>query len=251
MANANSKEMYIPLSNIYGNKNADGTYTLNALDIKNLNDNLYAIASKIMGGLTLADMTSAVNQTFTDTNSNVTELTTTAEGLTVDVQSLAARNTVTIDANGLHVEDKNGATTTLSGNHIKSGTIEGVTFISDEEIGGILTGYSVTTENGTIRLDGAGSATSFIKEDVNGLTIYNVLGGMISINNSIGTVQLVAAIVKLISSGNVSIDSGGTIYIGASSGHSGNVNVGQTGGTVNINGNGYYNGAPLGAAVFT
>lgn len=59
MATANSTQGYIALSQIYGNKNPDGTYTLNALDVKNLNDNLYSIASKIMGGLTTSDLTSA------------------------------------------------------------------------------------------------------------------------------------------------------------------------------------------------
>lgn len=47
-----SKANYIPLATIYGNRNKDGSYTLSALDIKNLNDNLYAIARKIQGGLT-------------------------------------------------------------------------------------------------------------------------------------------------------------------------------------------------------
>ena len=59
MATANSTQGYIALSQIYGNKNSDGTYILNALDVKNLNDNLYSIASKIMGGLTTSDLTSA------------------------------------------------------------------------------------------------------------------------------------------------------------------------------------------------
>lgn len=56
---ADSKSLYIPISTIYGKQNADGTYTLNALDVKNLNDNLYAIAKKIQGGLTTSDLTSA------------------------------------------------------------------------------------------------------------------------------------------------------------------------------------------------
>ena len=56
---ADSKSLYIPISTIYGKPNADGTYTLNALDVKNLNDNLYAIAKKVQGGLTTSDLTSA------------------------------------------------------------------------------------------------------------------------------------------------------------------------------------------------
>ena len=56
---ADSKSLYIQISTIYGKPNADGTYTLNALDVKNLNDNLYAIAKKVQGGLTTSDLTSA------------------------------------------------------------------------------------------------------------------------------------------------------------------------------------------------
>ena len=59
MASANSKDLYIPLANIYGKQNTDGSYALNALDIKNLNDNLYAIAKKIQGNLTVSDLTTA------------------------------------------------------------------------------------------------------------------------------------------------------------------------------------------------
>ena len=56
---ADSKSLYIPLAQIVGEKQADGKYILNALDVKNLNDNLYAIAKKIQGGLTTSDLTSA------------------------------------------------------------------------------------------------------------------------------------------------------------------------------------------------
>ena len=43
----------------------------------------------------------------------------------------------------------------------------------------------------------------------------------------------------------MSIDSNGTIYIGASSGYSGNVNIGKSGGTVNINGTVRVNGVQI------
>lgn len=55
---ADSKKAYIPISTIYGKPNADGTYTLNALDVKNLNDNLWSIVNKIQGNLTLSDISS-------------------------------------------------------------------------------------------------------------------------------------------------------------------------------------------------
>lgn len=55
---ADSKQLYIPLSTIYGKKSNDGNYLFSPLDIKNLNDNLYAISKKIQGNLTVADLTS-------------------------------------------------------------------------------------------------------------------------------------------------------------------------------------------------
>ena len=56
---------------------------------------------------------------------------------------------------------------------------------------------------------------------------------------------------KIESGSNLSIDASNTIYIGASSGYSGNVNIGQSGGTVNINGTLKNNGNAIGTAVFT
>jgi hypothetical protein len=53
---ADSKKLYIPLATIYGNKDADGNYNLSALDVKNLNDNLWSIVKKVQGGITLADL---------------------------------------------------------------------------------------------------------------------------------------------------------------------------------------------------
>ena len=55
---ADSKSAYIPLSTIFGKKSADGQYALSALDLKNLNDNLWSIVKKIQGNLTLSDLTS-------------------------------------------------------------------------------------------------------------------------------------------------------------------------------------------------
>lgn len=141
-----SKANYIPLATIYGNRNKDGSYTLSALDIKNLNDNLYAIAKKIQGGLTFSDLTSEAGSEISDMSGNVSTLQQTSEAITAEVTSLAARNTVTINANGMFVTNAAGQTTQLSGDHIKSGTIEGVTLISDN-------GEAATTiGDGEIRL---------------------------------------------------------------------------------------------------
>jgi hypothetical protein len=62
---ADSKQLYIPLTTIYGAKGTDGNYTLSALDIKNLNDDLWNIVKKIQGNLTLADLTELAVKSLT------------------------------------------------------------------------------------------------------------------------------------------------------------------------------------------
>lgn len=52
------KKIYVPLTTIYGTKQNDGSYNLSALDVKNINDNLWNIVNKLQGGITLSDITS-------------------------------------------------------------------------------------------------------------------------------------------------------------------------------------------------
>lgn len=40
------KKIYVPLTTIYGTKQNDGSYNLSALDVKNINDNLWNIVNK-------------------------------------------------------------------------------------------------------------------------------------------------------------------------------------------------------------
>ena len=56
---------------------------------------------------------------------------------------------------------------------------------------------------------------------------------------------------KIFGVGNMSIDASGKVYIGTASAASGNVDIGKTGGTVNLIGTVLKNGSPIGAAVFT
>jgi len=245
---AKSKEIYIPLSTIYGKPNADGTYTLTALDIKNLNDNLYALAKKIQGGLTFADMTKEVNQEYSNMEGDITQvqidanglatrvssaegdissLEQTASGLSVRVSDVESRNTVTINANGMYVTDQNGNTTQLTGNQITSGTMQGVTIISKGAAARV-----VINEGGIEIWDPNDDPWS---------TKYADIGYF----NSDNKIHITSNEPIKIEGDGVSIDASGTVYIGTS--YSGeNVSIGNSGGSVNLVGNVTVNGTPIG-----
>ena len=113
---ADSKSLYIPLSTIYGKPNADGTYTLNALDVKNLNDNLYAIAKKVQGGLTTSDLTSAaVDELHAGTVISNTVITNNLYATYGDVAELTVDRLITVDKIERY---KNGDTSDI--NYIKA-----------------------------------------------------------------------------------------------------------------------------------
>lgn len=95
---ADSKSLYIPISTIYGKPNADGSYTLNALDVKNLNDNLYAIAKKVQGGLTTSDLTSAaIAELHAGTVISNTTITNNLYATYGDVAELTVDRLITVD----------------------------------------------------------------------------------------------------------------------------------------------------------
>lgn len=225
-----SKANYIPLATIYGNRNKDGSYTLSALDIKNLNDNLYAIAKKIQGGLTFSDLTSEAGSEISDMSGNVSTLQQTSEAITAEVTSLAARNTVTINANGMFVTNAAGQTTQLSGDHIKSGTIEGVTLISDN-------GEAATTiGNGEISIKPSGAYFHYAK------IYYDASENKVIIDGLYNPL-------KIRSQDNLSIGStGGTVYVGSDAAGPGNVYIGKAnGGRIDIWGDLYINGVAYGS----
>lgn len=226
-----SKGNYIPLSTIYGRKNKDGSYTLSALDIKNLNDNLYAIAKKIQGGLTFADLTSEAGSNISDLNGNVSTLQQTSSAIVAEVSNLEARNTVTINANGLFVTDQNGNTTQLSGDHIKSGTIEGVQIVSFNGI------RNVIVDDGEITFQYM-TASQFWNTG----RIFSYDGSSFWIQTENGCV------LKLFSDGNLSIGANGTVYVGSDAAGTGDVYIGKAnGGRIDLYGDVYINGVAYGS----
>ena len=248
MANTTNTTSYLDPPSLIGRQNNDGTISLTPLELKRLNDFNYAVSKMIQGGLNLANLNADTNQVFTDIEGNVTTLQTTAAGLQssvasadgkattalqtadgvkVEVDGLKSRNTVTIDSTGLYVTDAQGNTTKLSGDHIKSGTLEGVTLLS------------INSNNSMVKIYNGGI-------DLGEAPYYNM--GSLYYDMNIGKVYLYSVPgrpMKIESGSNLSIDSSNTIYIGASSGYSGNVSIGQSGGTVNINGTVTVNGKPL------
>lgn len=249
MAKADSKELYIPLSTIYGKPNPDGTYTLTALDIKNLNDNLYAIAKKIQGGLTFADMTKEVNQEYTNMAGDITQVRVTAEGAAVTASAADGKATnAQITANGASVTASDalgkaqsveltvdgftvtgpGGVTTIDGNKIKSGTIEGVTLVS-RDAGSTETEVS----SGEVRVKLPNSYVNLMR--------IGLIDGKPTIFAPYPGYPL-----KLYSAGNSAIDSGAgyTLYLG-STGGGGDVKIGKPGANITIEGNVTVNGTPI------
>ena len=254
MANTTNTTSYLDPPSLIGRLNNDGTISLTPLELKRLNDFNYAVSKMIQGGLNLANLNTDTNQVFTDIEGNVTSvqataaglatrvsnaegdissLEQTASGLSVRVSDVESRNTVTINANGMYVTDQNGNTTALTGDHIKSGTLEGVTLLS------------INSNNSMVKIYNGGI-------DLGEAPYYNM--GSLYYDMNIGKVYLYSVPgrpIKIESGSNLSIDASDTIYIGASSGCSGNVNIGQSGGTVNLNGTVKNNGNAIGTAVFT
>jgi len=228
MANTTNTTSYLDPPSLIGRLNSDGTISLTPLELKRLNDFNYAVSKMIQGGLNLANLNADTNQVFTDIEGNVTSVSETAAGLSVSVSNLSGEvSTVSATVNGLDVTTS-GGTTYISGDHIKTGTIEGVDFISSN--GAYMP--IVEIQSGSVLF---GQDHGGFKGDLS----FNVSDNLVWLR-SYGSVPL-----KILSGTNMSIDSGGTIYIGASSGYSGNVNIGQSGGTINLNGTVMVNGVAL------
>ena len=283
MANTTNTTSYLDPPSLIGRQNNDGTISLTPLELKRLNDFNYAVSKMIQGGLNLANLNADTNKVFTDLEGNVTTLQTTAAGLQssvasadgkattaqqtadgvkVEVDGLKSRNTVTIDGTGLYVTDAKGNTTKLSGNHITSGTIEGVTLISKSG------DSAITITDGAIKLQ-YGSGSTIISQDVSGASISSdsFFGGGLSIKmNSVnlsGSVNLIGSLsagdtnvggdltvaqninsngaMKFNAGGNASFDSGGTLYLQT---NGGDINIGN-GGNIRLNGTVTVNGKPL------
>ena len=251
MANTTNTTSYLDPPSLIGRLNSDGTISLTPLELKRLNDFNYAVSKMIQGGLNLANLNADTNQVFTDIEGNVTSvqataaglatrvssaegdissLGQTASGLSVRVSDVESRNTVTINANGMYVTDQNGNTTALTGDHIKSGTLEGVTLLS------------INSNNSMVQICNGGIDLGEAPYYYMGSLYYDMNDRKVYLYSVPGTP------IKIESGSNLSIDASNTIYIGTSSGYSGNVNIGQIGGTVNLSGDVYINGVPYAPA---
>ena len=229
MASANSKELYIPLTDIRGKQNADGTYTLTAADIKNLNDMLYLMKMKIQGGLTISDLTS-----------DAAAILVTDDSITMEVSNGSESSTIKIKNNGIEIASVNvtftgvvtftdlsgSGSTTINGDNITTGTITGVELISD---------------NGTRQVDIDDGEVAFGYRS--GASVWQV-GRVFSYDGSSFWIKTESgSVMKLLSDSTMSIDStSGTVYIGASASGNKQVYIGTSGGRVDLYGDVYVNG---------
>ena len=202
MASATSTGSWLDPPELHGKRNSDGTFTLEELELKKLNDYNRKVSKMIQGGLNLANLNKATNEVFT--------------GMVTFVDLSDPNSTTVID--GGHI-----ATKTLSADVVSGGTLEGVTIIST----------------------GGGSGQLIIIQDGEIVIGDSAYGANLKFNGTYAILDGALAPLKISTLSNMSIDSGGTIYIGASSGYSGNVDIGDGAGTINLNGTVLHNGVPL------
>ena len=202
MATATSTGSWLDPPELHGKRNSDGTFTLEELELKRLNDYNRKVAKMIQGGLNLANLNEATNETFT--------------GMVKFVDLSDPTKSTVID--GSHI-----TTGTISADRVSGGILEGVTIIST----------------------GGGSGQLIVIQDGEIVIGDSAYGATLKFTGSYATLDGVLAPLKLATLSNMSIDSGGTIYIGASSGYSGNVDIGDGTGTINLNGTVLHNGVPL------
>lgn len=208
-------------------------YTLSNLGIENFNDQ------------ELEEITEPVLKEIKDVEGNVSRLSLTAKGLesrvdntdgevvrvkqTAQQASITASNaygkaqTVEVTVDGLTVTNAEGQTT-IDGNCIKSGVIRGVTLASE------------SPGNGCVKLENGRIAVRYNPEDFIELGSLGADYQCFSLRNMMSDYPL-----KIFGSGNMSIDSSGTIYIGTS-GNSIGINIGWAGADVRLIGNVYING---------
>ena len=231
----NTTTSWLDPPEIHGVKTSadNDTYLLSALEITNLNRYLYSISKMLQGGLNLANLNTETNQVFTDMDGNITEISATAAGLAVDVSNLEGDLTsLSVTVDGLRIADETGSYTIIDGDKLVS---------KDHDSGAI-----IQIENGDIKLKIGTSVQGDIYGTGSGIMIspseYLMLGGKVQVGLGNELTEMRGYPIKISSTSNMSIDSTGTIYIGASAGQSGNVTIGQSGGTVSLIGNVYING---------
>ena len=215
-----------------------------ATSVSNLNGDVSTLEQTASGLSTsvtnLNTQVSAHDTSISTLTTNVSTVTQTANGLTSTVSSLSGDvssldgsvsnlssnlSTVTQTVNGLGVTTS-GGTTYITGDHVKTGTISGVNL---ESTGGV---SKIFVNEGSIEFNDTMPSPYTTQYAVAGHSGYD------------GKLHIETAWIplKIVSGSNMSIDSSGTIYIGSSAGYTGNVDIGQSGGVVNINGSVYING---------
>ena len=233
MASVTSTTSYLDPPQLMGRPNADGTISLTPLELKRLNDYNYYVAKIIQGGLNLANLNEETNKVFTDIDGSLLEIKATADGASVTASNaLGQAQSVSLTVDGMRIADETGSYTIIDGDK----------FVSKDHD----TSTIVVIEDGGIKLKVGTALQGEIYGTGSGIMIspsqYLMLSGMVQVGLGNERIEINGYPVKITSASNASIDSLGTIYIGASSGYSGNVDIGQTGGTVNLTGDVYING---------
>ncbi|MEG0778876.1 MAG: hypothetical protein RR235_08525 [Oscillospiraceae bacterium] len=212
----------------------------------------------------LNSITAPVYKSLSDLSGSLLEVKATAEGASItasaadgmatqakisaDGASITASNAygeaqrVAVAVDGFTVTNAQGQTT-INGNYIQSGTIEGATLRTSNA-----SGDAVVIEDGSIFIGARGGETSAgIRSEVGEFLIWSgwPMNAPIAIRNAYGDVNISASILRLDASGNMSINAGGTVYLGTSAASGYQIDIGAAGKTVNLNGNVFLNGVPL------
>ena len=208
MATATSTGSWLDPPELHGKRNSDGTFTLEELELKKLNDYNRKVSKMIQGGLNLANLNEATNETFT--------------GMVKFVDLSDPTKSTVID--GSHI-----TTGTISADRVSGGTLEGVTVISSSGIGS----HGVELTNGGIyfvRSGGGYPSFMFFDGDDSKMKFE--------------TLDFVP--LKISAGDNVSMDAkaGYGIYIGVSN-NGETIEIGSSTATINLNGSVYHNGTPL------
>ena len=236
--------------------------SFNEQGLKEITEPITAQIQDVAGNVTTLQVTAeGLQSSVANADGKATTAQQTAEGVQIEVDGLKSRNTVTIDSTGLYVTDAQGNTTKLSGNHITSGTIEGVTLISNG------TGATITISDGSISFSGGGGSAKLTQTSREGLYIeagsvtgqgINISADSFNVSAAYGGISLSSPVyisdnltvaqniksngaMKLDAGGDASFDAGGTLYLQT---NGKDINIGN-GGNIRLNGTVTVNGNPL------
>lgn len=196
--------------------------------VDSVNECLCAISTENFTDDTVKKITSGVEGRVEDAEGNISTLQQTAEAITGTVANLSGQvSTVQQTVDGLSITTS-GGTSYISGDHIRSGTIEGTTLLSDDGT------MAVTIEGGELVIRASG--TNYVV----GRVKYDSESDTFMIKAPYASVPL-----KITGNGNVAIGNtgSGTLYLGADTEGAGNVYIGRSGGgRIDIYGSLYING---------